>query len=153
MNLLKWCPAYALGALVWYIDDYHPSRWLLLIYITCTVAGVHLVLFSCGLSLQEASSEGLLLGEVAPREFSEYFQMTYGNLHAVDWEVVASNLPNLFMACLVGPIMNVSINVIICESMCQSKVSYTREFLAHSLGTLASGFGFGFNAYLAASVR
>jgi len=30
-------------------------------------------------------------------------------------------------------------------------VPYAREFIAHSVGTLATAFGFGFNAYLAAS--
>lgn len=155
-NLMKWCPAYILGAALWYIDEYYPSRWLLLGFIVFCISGVQIVLLVIGMSPQEAAEQSLLLGNVEPREFSEFFQLTYGNFRAVHWEVVLANLPDLAMASLVGPVLNVSINVIIVEQMCKVhdplfKAPYAREFIAHSLGTLATAFGFGFNTYLAAS--
>lgn len=150
-NLLKWIPAYILGGALWYMDEHYSSRWLILGFFICIIACVHVVLVACGMPLHEAAKRGLLLGEVAPRGLSEYFQMTYGSLGIVDWQTVAANLHNLFLASLVGPVLNVSINVVVVEAMCRTQVSYAREFLAHSLGLLANSLGFGFNAYIAAA--
>jgi MFS superfamily sulfate permease-like transporter len=147
----KWFPAYALGIIVWYVDEYHPSRWLLLGFIAIVTVCFHVTLSMFGVSRSDAAENGFLLGQFPARDFTEFFHLTYGSLDLVDWKEVVRNLPDLCVASLVGPVLNVSINVIVVESMCKVKASYPREFLAHSIGTFLCSCGFGFNAYLAAS--
>jgi len=150
-SLLKWVPAYILGGIVWICDEFHPSNWWITGFIIFSTVGVHLVLFMSRVSLHEGAERGFLLAELEPRPVQEYFELTYGNFDAIQWQVVASNLPDIVMAAIIGPVLNVSINIIVIEGMCKVKVSYPVEFISHAIGSFLSSLGFSLHAYLAAS--
>jgi hypothetical protein len=75
--------------------------------------------------------------------------MTYGHLSLVDLDVVANSLPQICTASFVGPVLNISVNLIVLEGMLDAKgLSYSVEFLSQALGHLFAFMGFGFNSYI-----
>lgn len=153
VNLLKWCPAYALGLGLWFVAENFPSRFLLIGFIGAVIVGMKLILFLVSMSPEEQVDGGWLLAKADPRPFTDFFQLTYGSLGLVDSSVIIENLPLIITAAFVGPVMNVSINVLVLNGMLGpiNNLSYSTEFLAQSLGSLLSCFGFGFSSYLTVS--
>lgn len=150
-NWLRWCPAHVLGLTLWYMDENCPSiqRLLLVGFILVVVIGCQCVRLAYGLSVHDAVQDGWLLGDVGPRGFGEYFAATYGSLDTVDWAVVTSCLPQLFVAAVLGPLLNATINCVVLEGALQITINYSQELCSQGVGLLFTGLFFGFNSYFA----
>jgi len=118
--------------------------------VTIVVVTMWIILRICGLSTQESAEGGWVLADVEPESIATFFSMTYGSLSKIDFSIIGSNMGSIVASAFVGPVMNVSINVVVLNGMLGpiKGISFGMEFLGQSLGSFLSCVTFGFSSYM-----
>lgn len=150
-NWLKWCPAYLLGGLHWCLNQRCAFSGLMVVFTIAVTSLAHIIFAAGGLTLQDAIDQGHLMGKVESAWFFEFYTFLGQHWAEIDIGAVLAAGHQVIMAGLLGPMLNVAINLVVLNIIFQGRGDFVRELRSQALTLLAGACGAGYNAYVAVS--
>ena len=134
----RWGPSLAFALALLAVTKLRPHYLVLPASVVLAVGLCHAVLFSLGISVEEARAAGILF--VGLPADASWPPLRPGDLGHVDWRVVASQLPGILSVALIA-LMCIVLNAGALELGSGAELDMNREFRVEGGANLVAGLG------------
>ena len=136
--ILRWAPSLAYALVVLLVTKVRPHYLVLPTSVVIAVGICHAVLFSLGISMEEAREVGILFVGI-PAD-AAWPPAEFGTLAHVDWGVVVTQIPSILGVMLIA-LMCIVLNAGALELGSGAELDLNRDFRAEGAACLVAGFG------------